>query len=132
MKYTDDGYMGRSMTDPADHHFEVRTAPDSGRTLFELSGELDGPAGKALVAAVTASPPGDGVPLELDMSGVSFIDSTGVASLVGLKHEHRDAPVVLINPRYQAIKILTVLQLTSLFEIRLDAHPDTPGEAAET
>ena len=115
------------MTDPVSNHFEVQMVPDGGRTLFQLTGELDGPAGRALRAAVNESPPGDGVPLELDLSGVSFIDSTGVASLVGLKHEHRSAPTVLINPRYQAMKILTVLQLTSLFEIRLDAHPEPDG-----
>ncbi len=118
------------MTDRA-ADFEVRPTAEHGRSLFHLSGELDGAAGRALVAAVAESPPADGIPLELDMAGVSFIDSTGVASLVGLKHEHRSAPTVLINPHYQAIKILTVLQLTSLFEIRLDAdahaEPDADG-----
>jgi anti-anti-sigma factor len=61
-------------------------APQPGRARYALKGELDMAGGEALVRRVTelaAAAPG---PIEIDMSEVSFIDSSGIRALLRL-HE---------------------------------------------
>jgi anti-anti-sigma factor len=61
-------------------------APQRGRARYALKGELDMAGGEALVRRVTelaAAAPG---PIEIDMSEVSFIDSSGIRALLRL-HE---------------------------------------------
>lgn len=60
--------------------------PQEGRARYALKGELDMAAGEPLVRRVTelaATAPG---PIEIDMSEVSFIDSSGIRALLRL-HE---------------------------------------------
>lgn len=51
-------------------------------TVLRLAGELDLATAPDVLAAVEAAAGDDGSRLVLDMSGVSFIDSTGVRTLL--------------------------------------------------
>jgi anti-sigma B factor antagonist len=65
-------------------HFSVATAPDGPDTRVELNGELD-MSGTFLLEPrlddlVAARPGGDVV---FDLRGLTFVDSTGLATLIG-------------------------------------------------
>ncbi|GFM35383.1 STAS domain-containing protein [Desulfovibrio psychrotolerans] len=57
--------------------------------------------------------------LVLDLSKVSFIDSSGIGMLVALKTQmtNRSISVFLLNPSEQARTTLQLVQLTSFFHI---------------
>jgi anti-sigma B factor antagonist len=61
---------------------EATTQPTEGGTTIALAGDIDGGAREALDAAYTAIA-GDG-PLLLDFGRVGYINSTGIALIVGL------------------------------------------------
>lgn len=62
--------------------FDVRCDPGEGRTVVRVRGELDAHTARELLARVTErlASTSDGVDLEL--SGVTFLDSGGLRSLV--------------------------------------------------
>ena len=58
-----------------------------GRTVvLRLHGELDMATARALRAALLKALAVDGTPVALDLSGLSFIDSTGIAVLLAAGH----------------------------------------------
>jgi anti-anti-sigma factor len=57
----------------------VESRLDAGRTHITVRGELDALSASELHAAIAAATDGD---VELDMSGVTFIDSSGLASVI--------------------------------------------------
>jgi len=67
----------------ADGTLEVRTAIEDGTRVVSLSGELD--LSNAETAEVTVREAREaGIPLIVDMRELEFIDSTGIALLVGI------------------------------------------------
>ena len=65
--------------------FRVHCSPDAG--LVRLSGEIDLAAARELAQAFARMPYGTDV--EVDVSGVTFIDSTGLSQLVRAAHCHK-------------------------------------------
>lgn len=87
------------------------TKPD-GDAVVLVEGELDAYSAPVLEAAISEHTDAD---LRLDLSGVSFIDSTGIRVVVTAdnrlrEHDHR---LVVVHP---SPAVLRLLQLTSLDE----------------
>ncbi len=93
--------------------FSVGVAEVGGRTVVSASGELDAHAAPALEAEVGPVSTRPGCALIVDLTDVSFIDSTGLGVLVtALKHTREaggSLDVVVAAPR-----VLKVLALTGL------------------
>lgn len=70
-------------------------------------------------------------PVYIDLSATSFIDSTGIGSLLALNRQSKDLgfSFALLNPSTRVRKILNLVQLTNHFTI-LDAIPDPDTESA--
>ncbi|MDT4975003.1 MAG: hypothetical protein QOF95_2321 [Pseudonocardiales bacterium] len=100
---------------------------DSGCTVLGLVGELD-LAGAATMRAAGLAALGqpDCTTLVLDVTALTFVDSTGIGSWVELRNhanEH-DQRLVLRGVSENLIRVLTIAGLVSLFNI--DA-PDGPA-----
>ena len=85
----------------------MRESPDG--PVIELSGEIDGRAQEALASAYGAASH-DGR-LLLDFGAVDYINSTGIALLVGLlaraRAEHREVAAAGLSDHYRAIFEIT-------------------------
>lgn len=67
--------------------FEARTSTTSGRVVVALAGECDLAARDQLTAALRAALDAGG-PVTVDLSGLSFLDSSGIHELISA---HRTA-----------------------------------------
>ena len=100
---------------------------DDGSTLFVLSGEVDiacaddvRDRGLKLLAA-------DGChTLVIDMMGVSFIDSIGLAAPIVLRHASGEvgAPLVLLDPSPRVMRVLEITKLNGVFDVRHTLRTD--------
>ncbi len=91
-----------------------------GALTFAVEGEVDLYTSPDLRAAILkAEPPANGV-LAVDLSAVSYMDSSGVATLVeGLKSAgQKRASFVLKSPSPSVMKVLQLSRLDAVFEIR--------------
>jgi anti-anti-sigma factor len=64
--------------------FEARVRPATGAAVVELAGDVDGGAEASLEAAYAEARDGGARVVTLDFSAVGYINSTGIALLVGL------------------------------------------------
>jgi anti-sigma B factor antagonist len=86
---------------------------DTGRALLRVSGAIDVQSRDALLTAGRAALEGDSPGLVLDLSNVTFMDSTGIGALVELGHdaEDADAGFSLRHPSARVVRILTMTGL---------------------
>lgn len=99
--------------------FSADLDPGDGRVLT-LSGELDIAAVDVFLDRARAALAGADPVLVLDVGGVTFIDSTGLGSLVRLRehaHEHGKDITLAHIPR-QMSRILELTGLAALFDDR--------------
>lgn len=87
---------------------------------LKLSGELDATNCAALREAFAAFDGVEGVPLQVDMSQVSFMDSSGIGVLIAA-FKARSGLVRIVDPSRPVARIL---QLTGLYERFVD-QPDS-------
>lgn len=74
------------------HEFEVTTRPDgNGRLIFELHGDINATAGTKLESAHSALDTEGIRSVVLDFEDVDYINSTGIALIVGLLARARAA-----------------------------------------
>lgn len=100
---------------------------EQGRTVIALSGEIDlenaGDVRKALLAALKHKKD-----VLVDLSAVSYIDSSGIASLVeGLqvaRKQKNELSLVAVSTR--ALRVLELARLDKVFTI----HPDIASAIA--
>jgi anti-anti-sigma factor len=86
------------------------TDPERGGTLVSVSGELDlisTPEFEAVVAGATQQP------VRIDLSGLAFMDSTGLRALLGAARDH---PALTLQGPLQP-PIQRLLELTQTLEI---------------
>jgi anti-sigma B factor antagonist len=104
----------------------LSTRECDGRVIVALRGELD-IADAVSVAAALAAVAARNLEIIVDLAGLDFIDSNGVAALArGRKHaRHAGGDLVLAAPQQQVLRVLT---LTRLVEV-LHVHASV-GEAA--
>jgi anti-sigma B factor antagonist len=97
---------------------DLSTSECGGHVVVALRGELDiaGAAGvAAALAAVAARKPG----IVVDLAGLEFIDSSGVAALArGRRHaRHAGGDLLLATPRQQVLRVLTLTRLIDVFPV---------------
>jgi anti-sigma B factor antagonist len=104
------------------------TQPDPpGPTLLLIDGEVDlavaDELGEAAEAALVDS---GGRGVILDLSGVTFLDSTGLGALVGIRNSlvQRDASLVLLRPSEPVTRLLQITGLVDVFAIEAGPGPD--------
>ena len=105
------------MEEPA---FTLTSSSANGRCL-EVSGELDLAARSALNAALAELLDGgrDGRDVTIDLSAVTFIDSTALACLVHANTEAARAGgrMVVMNPSRVVVRILHLAGLLTMLDI---------------
>ena len=126
MTTTSDASQGAASDEPASVSaflqdpgaFALTVDEDQTGTVVWVQGELDVATSPQLRELLGGMTDGDG-PLVLDMSGVAFLDSTGLGALLGAKHRLQDAgrELVLRAPTRSVLRVLEVSALSDTFTI---------------
>ncbi len=88
--------------------------------MLSVRGEIDLYSSPELRSKISDAVPLSKKALVLDLSGVSYMDSSGVATLVeGLRSaKKRDIDFILQNPSAAVMKVLQLSRLDAVFDIR--------------
>ena len=99
-------------------NIETEQSPDE--TLIRVSGEVDLYSSPELRKSILKTVPSARGTLAIDLSGVTYIDSSGVATLVeGLRSAGKnDTGFVLVSPSSAVMQVLELARLDSVFEVR--------------
>ena len=98
--------------------FSITVATESGVTAVAIAGEVDLNTTERLEEWTQRFRPVG--PIELDLSEVTFINSTGIVALLRLRHlatEH-GTTLTLVNPSPYILRVLIVTGLAEEFHIR--------------
>ena len=106
-----------------DFQLDVVAAPD--RTVVSVGGELDVATAPELQAAITDALARD-VPLVLDATGVTFMDSTGLAGLLAIRSDGAGDRELVLRPSPAVRRILELTGITGIFQID-DSAADGAG-----
>ena len=114
--------------DHEDPSLEVRTSSD-GLGRITLLGELDLATAPRLWAAIDAALDNGQRQLELDLSGLRFVDSTGLGVFVRAGKELRSlgGGLTLRNPGERLLTLLEITRLEEVFEIEWSDGPMSAG-----
>jgi anti-sigma B factor antagonist len=98
---------------------DLSTSEYGDHVVIALRGELD-IAGAAGVAAALAAVAARKPEIVVDLAGLEFIDSSGVAALVrGRQHaRHAGGDLLLGAPRQQVLRVLTLTRLIDAFPVQ--------------
>jgi anti-anti-sigma factor len=90
--------------------------------LVRLSGEFDLSELQAFRETVTVGPVQDGYSVVLDLSEITFLDSSGLRAILEARHAAlaHGATLVLVRPSDAVAKVLDLTGLTDVFDITLD------------
>jgi anti-sigma B factor antagonist len=92
----------------------------TGCTVLTVTGDVDMEVADDLFAAGIAAIPASGdSSLHVDLSGVTFMDSSGLAALIGIRNTAGDRPaaLTLVAPPRQVRRILEMTGLAEGFTI---------------
>lgn len=97
---------------------DLNTREADSHVVVSLRGELD-VADAASVAATLAAAATGGLEIIVDLAGLDFIDSSGVAALAhGRTHaRYAGGDLVLAAPQQQVLRILTLTRLIEVFSV---------------
>ncbi len=100
--------------------FSAELRVEAETAVLDLHGEINGLADAALNAAYAQAEQANSQKVELNFSGVDYINSTGIALIVGLlaraRAAHRPVAAVGLSEHYREIFIIT--RLSDFMEIR--------------
>ncbi len=100
--------------------------PHGATTLIRLTGRIDRDAGTVLEQAYTAALTETPTTLELDFTDVDYINSTGIAHIVGVLARARAARLPMratgLTPHY--IHIFEITRLSDFIEVAQPATVD--------
>lgn len=100
--------------------------------VIDMHGEINGQADAALSAAYTAAESGQPTAVLLNFSGVDYINSTGIALIVGLlaqaRKAHRPLSTYGLSPHYQ--EIFRITRLADFMTMYADEAAALHGAAA--
>ena len=84
-----------------------------------LKGEIDAETGVCLHDAVANFDPRRHQSIEFDLSGVTFVDSSGIGALVQARRaaEGGGARIVLVNPSRPVVRVLALVGLEGYFAV---------------
>jgi len=87
-----------------------------------VTGEIDMAAGPIIDAAILAQEQ-NGRPVVIDLQAVSFIDSSGLRSLLGASRraQDRQSTVVLRSVGPEVARLLDITGTTRMFEIEVES-----------
>lgn len=110
---------------------EFRIDDDDGTGAIVVSGEIDLHTSPRLREALLGHLTNDVRNVTVDMSGVTFIDSTGLSVLIAAMRRARSlgGDVRLRAPSRQTYKVLELTKLTEVFTI--DGDVEGIGEAGD-
>lgn len=91
---------------------QVERYEDQGTTVYKMQGRLDAHQVPALKSLIEVVPPG----IVLDLVGVNFIDSTGLAFLVGVNKRARESKIGLKLRNLQD-PVRLILEMVGLYDI---------------
>ena len=99
---------------------KIENETTSNETLIRVAGEVDLYSSPELRKVILKSIPSSRAELTIDLSGVTYIDSSGVATLVeGLRSSReKGAAFVLLSPSPSVMQVLELARLDSVFEVR--------------
>jgi len=93
--------------------FEARARHRDGLAVIDLSGDIDRSAESALDAAYAQATAGTDAPVLLNFSAVEYINSTGIAVIVGVlaraRKEQREVIACGLSEHYRTIFTITRL-----------------------
>jgi anti-sigma B factor antagonist len=98
----------------------IEQSQSSDGSLIRVVGEVDLYSSPELRKAILKAVPSAKGVLAIDLEGVTYIDSSGVATLVeGLRsaREH-DTGFTLVSPSAAVMQVLELARLDSVFEVR--------------
>jgi anti-sigma B factor antagonist len=95
--------------------FGIETTAAYGRTVITLTGELDISAVRDLEAALTAAAAAEHAHVDVDMSGVKFIDSAGLGCLIRAykRFDEAERRLRIVDP---SPTVTRLLNLTGQYE----------------
>jgi anti-anti-sigma factor len=99
--------------------FQATVVAGSDPAQLQVSGDLDlASADQLLTTATTAA--GSGTSLAMDLSGVTFIDSTGLGVLIKVKNSlvARGGDLELTATSLQVDRVMTLTGLADVFGVR--------------
>jgi anti-sigma B factor antagonist len=112
---------------------ELITREGNGQVVVSLRGELD-VAGAASVAAALAQVAARTCQVIVDLEGLDFIDSSGLAALVrARKHaRHAGGDLLLAAPQRQVLRVLAITRVTDTFSVHacVEDAVGSPGRSA--
>jgi len=99
---------------------ELSKAEKDGTYTIAVTGEIDLYSSPDLRSAITKAVPSASTALHIDLGGVEYMDSSGVATLVeGLRTSmERNVAFVLLAPSPPVLKVLQLSRLDTVFTIR--------------
>lgn len=99
--------------------FRVAGRPAADWAVLDLSGEIDINSAPRLKEAIVASIARGQSKVALNLAGVPFMDSTGLAALVAGAKRTREAngDIALIRPNQQIRRILSVTDLIKVLPV---------------
>lgn len=95
-------------------------AEANGCTTLVVSGEVDlAGSGELRTAGLTAIQAQQHQTLKIDLSQVTFMDSTGLGALIHLRNATNEEPgaLVLIDPSEPVLRVLSLTRLNEVFAI---------------
>lgn len=114
--------------------FEVATHLHHGAASMVMRGELDAAAGPALDAAYTEASAHGAPRIVLDFAGVDYINSTGIALIVGVlgraRQEKREVAACGLTDHYR--EIFDITRLSDFMTIYPDEASAVGGVPAPT
>src|SRR5258706_15401165 len=111
---------------------DLSTREIDGQAVVALRGELD-VADAASVAAALAAVAARAPEIVVDLAGLEFIDSSGVAALVlaRVQARHAGGDLLLAAPQDQVLRVLAVIRLAEVFSVHASVH-EAAGSAARS
>lgn len=99
--------------------FAVEAERSERSTVLKLSGELDVATAPALESAVCSAFAADPTSMVIDLSRLSFLDSTGIRVLVtaARQAETDGCPIVVMAPTAQVMRVLRLTGVDRLIQI---------------
>jgi anti-sigma B factor antagonist len=92
----------------------------TGAAVVTVTGELDHHTAQDLTQAIDETPFEAGTPVVLDLTGLTYCDSTGITVLVAAYNRGRqaDAPVVFVGLNDDLMRVFHIVGLDQLFTFR--------------
>lgn len=99
--------------------FSVTASAEGDERTLQVSGELDIASAAELRGAGEAAFSGDCSTLRLDLADVTFMDSTGLGVLIGLRNaaQSSEKTLVIANPSPTVSRLLDLSGLLTVFRI---------------